>query len=76
MLLRKRLKNMLFKVLSYADSGIFNRKPAAYDPVLAGSLRSSDKYRAMRTIIFKRIVDNVHQNLLEMQRISNHFVML
>ena len=72
MLLRERLENMLLKVLPNADSRIFYDKMAVGNPVLEGGFLCPDKYSAMGTVILERVVNHIHQDLFQVQRISDH----
>ena len=72
MLLGKGLKHILFKVLPDADSRIFDHKLAGGGFALTGDLFCLDKHRSVGTVVFESIVDDIHQDLLYMQRISYH----
>ena len=76
MLLGKGLKYMLLEVLTDTDSGIFNHKPEVYGFTLEIRLFYPYGHRAMGTVIFERIVDDIHQNLFQLQWISNQSVMV
>ena len=70
-LLGKGLKNVLFKFLPDADTGILDCKLKACSPILARDFLYPDKYRTVWPVIFDCIVQNVHQDLLQVQRVSD-----
>ncbi len=76
MFLGKRFKNVFLEVLPNADTGIFDHKAVVGDPVLTGGLISPHKNRPLRTVIFKRIVDDIHQDLSQVERIADHPLVL
>ena len=67
---------MLYKFRTHTDSGIFNHKPIDGSPVLTGKFLYLNKYGTMGAVILERIVDDVHQNLLHVQRIADQSAML
>ena len=74
--LGKRLKNMLFELFSNANSGILDYKPIICNSTPAGTFLCMNSHRTMRTIIFEGIVDDIHQDLFQVQRISDQSAML
>ncbi len=76
MLLRKGLENMLFERLANADSGIFDHKLIACGVTPTGHLLCPHKNGTLRTVIFYGVINDIHQNLLQIQRIPNHSAML
>ena len=63
MFLGKRFKNVLLKFLTDANAGIFNHKKVICPATLTYVLLYLDKYRAMGTVIFEGVFDDIHQNL-------------
>ena len=76
MLLRKGLENMLFELLPNTDSGIFDHKLIFRGVTPAGHLLCLHKDGALWVVIFYGVINDIHQNLLQIQRISNHSAML
>ena len=62
---------MVLELLIDADSCIFNRKTIICYPVLAGYFTYINKYGTMLPVILDGIINNIHQNLFQMQRIAN-----
>ena len=75
MLLGEGLENVLLKILSDPNSGVLNYKTAVRRPIPEGGLLRPDKYGAMGPVIFDGVVNHVHQDLLQVQRISDGFAM-
>ena len=62
---------MRFKILSDSDPGVLDYKTAGRRPFLKAGLLRPDKYRAMGPVISDGIVNHIHQDLLQVQRISD-----
>ena len=71
MFLGEGLKNVLLEILSNADSGVLDDKPAVCRSILEGGLLRPDKDGAMGPIVSQRVVDDIRQNLLQMQGIPD-----
>ena len=71
MFLGKRLKYVFFEILSDSDSGIFDYKSVICCPIPADSLFYLDKYGTSGPVIFERIVNNIRQDLLQIERTSD-----
>ena len=63
---------MLLEFFSNADSGILDRKVIACGPVLERGFFHPDKHGPVRPVVSKRVVDDIHHDLLQVQRVSNH----
>ena len=75
MLLGKGFKNVLLKIFSDPNSGVFDYKTVIHRPVPKSGLLHPDKYGAMGPVISDGIVNHIHQDLLQVQRISDGFAM-
>ena len=70
-LLGEGLEDVRFEVFPDADPGILDHKTAARGPLAKGGLLHPDRYGAIGPVIFEGVVDDAHEDLLEVERVSD-----
>ena len=76
LLLGKRLKYVISEFLTHSDSRILNHKQKIRSPVLTANFFCLNKHGTVRAIVFNGIINDIHQDFPQVQRIPNQSAML
>ena len=71
MLLGEGLEDVLFEVFPDADARILHDELVGRGPILEGGLLDLDKDGAVGPVVLEGVVDDVHEDLLQVQRVSD-----